>query len=369
MKRIVHVITTLDKGGAENQLAVLIREQISKGYEVNVIPLKGNNELESDLFRIGAKITDIVRNRLLPMQLIQLQKLLNFNVNIVHAHLPRAELLASLATALKKNRKLVLTRHNSEPFFPSAPRIISIMLSRFVTRISKNVIFISQAVSNYCLSNHEISPRANTNVVLYGYLSDECGIEANELDRYEKLIELKQRNLLIGTVARLEKQKDLKTLVDAFAISKLSHSEIMLIIVGSGRLKSELEKYVESKSLDDSVLFYGRSHCVTRIMKEFDFFVLSSIYEGFGMVLLEAASVGVPIIAANNSAIPEVTGEKYEGLFETSNSTNLSSLLNTYLDSPSKTLELTKVMEKRLELFDAKLMEKKIDLIYENLRK
>ena len=365
---IVHIITTLERGGAENQLRILIQEQLRHGHKIICIPLKGKPELDQILTESGAIVETKFRNQKILMQIFELYKLLNSGNFVLHAHLPRAELIGAAASCLSRNQKFVVSRHNAEPFYPYAPSLISKILSRLVTRISKNVIFISEAVKVYCLSSSEISSKASSQVVLYGYKEESCNISQEESFIYEKIINLvRDGHLLVGTVSRLEKQKDLITLIKAFNISLARNKKLKLVIVGEGSQRQDLIDCVNELGIENDVLFYGRSHCVTNVMKSFNVFVLSSIYEGFGLVLLEAASSGVPIIAANNSAIPEVTGRDYFGLFETSSISKLSAQLDLFINEPEYAEKSVKHMTARLELFDAKKMESNVDSVYESM--
>ena len=365
---IIHIITTLERGGAENQLRILIEEQAKHGHKIICIPLKGNPELDQILSASGVLVKANFRNMKIYTQIFELYKLLKSGNFVLHAHLPRAELIAAAASFFLKNRKFVVSRHNSEPFFPSAPGLLSKFLSRIVTRISKNVVFISEAVKIYCISNNEISAKASSQVVLYGYKENNCEISQKEIFNFRKLENFVIENhLIIGTVSRLEKQKDLKTLIKAFDISYSKNTKLKLVIVGDGSQKQELINFVDELGLQDSVVFYGKSQCVTTVMKTFKVFVLSSIYEGFGLVLLEAASTGIPIIAANNSAIPEVTGRDYMGLFETSNIYRLSEKIDMFINDPTVAAKSKELMSARVELFDVMMMESNMDSVYESM--
>jgi glycosyltransferase involved in cell wall biosynthesis len=87
------------------------------------------------------------------------------------------------------------------------------------------------------------------------------------------------------------------------------------------------------------------------------------LYEGFGLVLLEAMANDVPVVAARNSAIPEVLGFDYEGLFETGDFKQLSDLFQSSLE-PSKNSSMKSYLNKRLEIFQPVRMRIKMDEIY-----
>lgn len=369
-RKIIHVITTLEKGGAENQLSILVKQQLIHGHEVVCIPLKGKPELDRILSQFGA-VVDISFRTLNPIrQIFALRKLIGENALVLHAHLPRAELISTLAKIKKRNLVLVLSRHNAERFYPGAPVFISNLISRIVTRIADHVIFISNAVKQFGLDNGEMSVKSSKNVVLYGFETIDSDLSLDEKSNFAELMQYKNNNYIIfGTVSRLEVQKDLPTLINAFSKVNSQFKNTKLVIVGAGSLEPELKEIVLDLKLKQDVLFYGRTQSATKVISNFDYFILSSIYEGFGLVLLEAASAGIPTIAPNNSAIPEVMGSNYPALFETSDILHLTKLMKFYIENPESRVKLINTMKERLPLFDSSKMERNIDLVYEAVRK
>ena len=112
--KIFHLITTLERGGAENQLVTLVREQIRDNNQVFVGYLKGKPELVTELEKMSATVLSEVSNLALILQIFKIRKIINkLEPDIIHAHLPRAELISSL---IKGKTKLILSKHNSETF-------------------------------------------------------------------------------------------------------------------------------------------------------------------------------------------------------------------------------------------------------------
>ena len=128
--KVLHVITTLDRGGAETQLLTLAREQVKSGFSISVHGLKGDGQL-SDLFKeAGIEVTSSKGNKISLRQVLVLQNLLREEYDVIHGHLPAAEILTSL---LKRGRKFVVSKHNAELMFGRF-RLLSILLSRIVER-------------------------------------------------------------------------------------------------------------------------------------------------------------------------------------------------------------------------------------------
>ena len=357
MKSISHVITTIERGGAENQLLVVVRAQVESGKKVIIFPLKGRLDLYPEFTAIGAEVNLqlLAKN---PFQQIQLLgRIISTENTHIHAHLPRAELVVSLI-----NRKIefVVSRHNAERFFPGKPAVISIILSRFVTKRAKAVIAISQAVKEFLFVSHEVSRKCLVDLVYYGY--DEHFLKPNTSK--PSLHRRTKRQKIIGTVGRLVPQKDYETLLTSFSNYSKFNNEAMLVILGEGYLETELKALALRIGISEKIVWVGKSKNVVGYLKEFDLLLLTSQYEGFGLILLEAMLAQIPIIASRNSAIPEVLGENHPGLCETGNSEDFGKRLIDF-ESSTRQLEVISAQNQRVGLFDPQLMRQKLESIYE----
>ena len=223
MKRIFHIITTIENGGAEKQLLVLASEQIALGHIVEIIPLKGKLELEKKLISHGAKVNSSLLNKNPLIQLIMLRlyfRKRNPDADIIHAHLPRAELISAFTN---KHLKFFITRHNSELFLPGGPRFISNFLSKLVISRSNKCIAISKAVAEFLIKNREILDSKKIEIVHYGFMPD-----------YVKSDEYNNDNIVIGTISRLTFQKNINSLILAFDELRKSIPNLKLLIIGEG---------------------------------------------------------------------------------------------------------------------------------------
>ena len=358
MKPVLHVITTICRGGAENQLLTLIREQVGTGRKVSLIFLKDQPELLGELRQMGVEVHSEF-SRLSPLsQVVRIRRFLKGKEILVHGHLPRAELVAALA---KRGNVLVVTRHNAEKFFPSAPKFLSSALSRYVIGRSNAIIAISQSVSDFLHENKELPKDIKPLVIYYGYQSNSQHADLKEL-RESLNIPLEAK--VIGTVARLTTQKDLPTLLHAFA-SLESNDKLRLLMVGDGPLRDELKSMAIELGICDQVIWAGRTDKVFSHLSLMDIFVLTSTYEGFGLVLLEALEAHLPVIASNVSAIPEVLSPSYPGLVEPGNYRAFAEKISKFLlqDSVDKEI-IGKIGQSRLAFFSAAKMRQKIDDVY-----
>jgi len=347
----------MNRGGAENQLLILINEQLGLGYNVRVTALKGDSELSSELNTLGVEFTDLTKKTFL-WQIRTLRKMY-FDGVIVHSHLPRAEIISWLAFLGKENT-WIISRHNAEKFWPKRPKLLSSWLSRILTRRADAVVAISNEVSRYLKESKEISKEDihKLRVVKYG-IPMNYGRESSR--------KFEQFGFRVGIAARLEPQKDVATLIDAFSsLKRDSASQWSLSIAGSGSLLPSLERQVNELGLSHSVTFLGKVADMRGFYKSLDIFVLSSKYEGFGLVLLEAMLENIPIISSDMPTAREILGEGYAPLFPIGDSHELAKLIDSMSD-PQIRLMACSQYKTRLPFFDSKHMSKAMSKVYQSI--
>lgn len=353
---VLHVITTIDLGGAEKQLLTLAKQQQLHGKKIAVVPLKGKLELLDNFTSAGVTMLTQFCNLNPLVQLVKLKQLIDSNDVIVHAHLPRSELLAALVT---KSRRFILSRHNSEAFFPGAPSWISRLLSIIVTNRAAKVIAISNAVAEFLISTREVSKKDRSKIVTIYYGIDELADKNKILGNRSKL--------QFGTIARIVDQKDIPTLLNGFKLILEHMRDAELHIAGIGILENKMKVLASELGIDSKVHWYGKIENIDKFLESIDIFLLTSKYEGFGLVLLEAMARGIPVVAANNSSIPEVVGLQGGLLFDTGNSMSMCSQVINLVENQNN-LKLTIDPIDRASFFSASRMEKEMDKLYGSMK-
>ena len=346
-KKIIHLITTIEFGGAEKQLLILARNQIKQGLEVEVFYLKGKPELKSKFEDVGVKVNSLLVDKPFIFQVAKFRKFIRTNESPVHTHLPQAELVASLACVKKK---FIISRHNFEPFWPNKPRLISILLSRFVTSRASGGIAISNAIKNYLLMAKEINKHFKVIVVYYGFdHNEEVLSETNKI--INKNLNL-SKDYKLGTIGRLVPGKNYPTMLKAIAKIASIDPTVKFFVVGGGSSEQELIRLCKDLKIKENVIWLGRTEHIREFLSKIDLFIFASKGEGFGLVLLEAMLANKPILAANNSAIPEVLGSNYKGLFSTNDYEFLSDRIIDLMNDHTKSEFLVTDYKEQIKLFD-----------------
>lgn len=313
--RVLHVITTINRGGAENHLSSLVDQQLTLGNEVTVIYLKGDGYWKEYLISKGVRV-ECLRLKYYGQfsPLFRLIKFLMVNkIDVIHAHMPPAELYARLAIFFAKYKSgFVISKHNDEPFFRGFG---SKCIGSWVSRRAQKIIAISDSVNKYMQSNLGIM-KDKLVTVRYGI---DSSIYSKRNTKFTETLRAEWNReadgIVIGTVARLVPQKALHVLLKAFAKYRVKTSlSVVLVIVGRGPLEVELKKLAEDLGIQKSIKWVGFREDIHNVMNAIDIFTLTSSYEGFGLVLLEAMAAGRPVVASNVSAIPEVVIDRKTGI-------------------------------------------------------
>ena len=186
------------------------------------------------------------------------------------------------------------------------------LTGRFLLKGRCRFIGVSEAVKNDILkSGFGLAPDA---VLALPNAIDIEKTEALFLRRFQAraLLGLPQTVPVVGHIGRLVGAKDQKTLVAAFAELRRQRPDVRLVIIGSGRLESDLRQQVAELGLEDAVNFAGAVDQALRLLPAFDVFALTSTAEGFPRVLLEAMAARLPIVATSAGGIREAMGEDAE---------------------------------------------------------
>jgi glycosyltransferase involved in cell wall biosynthesis len=143
---------------------------------------------------------------------------------------------------------------------------------------------------------------------------------------------------IILNVGFLEKQKDHITILKAINILKEKYKNFILILIGRGSQLSKLKKYIYDNKLNNYVKIYKDIDNVSQFYKIADLFILSSIYEGLGNVVVEAIKHKCPVITSNCNAGPMeiINYGKYGDFFQVGDFKTLSTKIADHFKNPER---------------------------------
>lgn len=172
---------------------------------------------------------------------------------------------------------------------------------------------------------------------------------------------LKKRKNIMLSVGRLTKQKDFETLIKAFNLVDKKIQNYKLIIIGNGKKKKDLIKLINNLGLQGKVELKGWLSELKNYYISSKLFVLSSVYEGLGNVLIDAANYRLPIVTTNcKSGPPEIIDNGRGGfLVPVSNERLMSKKIIYVLNNYDLAIKKSNYAKKRIRRFDININSKK----------
>lgn len=176
----------------------------------------------------------------------------------------------------------------------------------------------------------------------------------------KELWKLKENEKVIFMVARFMKTKDHKTLVNSL---KLLPENIKCLLVGVGETKKEIEEYVKSLKLEKRIKFLGFREDIGNIMKSCDLGILSTNFEGFGIVAVESLATGTLMLGSNVDGLKEVLKEE-ELLFKKGNENELAEKIKILLYDTEKIKKLKQKIPNLIKNYSIEKMLEEYKKIY-----
>ncbi len=307
--RILFLINTMGRGGAEVQVRDLALRLVQRGHSVAVVVLLPYEDFEAQLVEGGVATFSLGMTKGRPSigaltKLWEIAK--RFQPEVVHAHLFGAILLARLAfaapRALLKRPVVVGTSH-----CPHEKTTSRYSAYRATARLSDAFT----CVSRRGLEEHERHHAAKAGSMLY----TPNGIDAGAFEQIGRLREHGRRSLGVGSAftwlaigSFRDEQKDYGTLLRAFA--SMGGAD-QLVVAGGGKLLSEKRSLASSLGIAERTHFLGLRADVPTLLASADAYVMSSAWEAMPIVLLEAAAARLPVIATDVGDVDQliVSGE------------------------------------------------------------
>jgi len=231
-------------------------------------------------------------------------------------------------------------------------RILNMIANQF---ISKNVC-ISSSVLNNSLKNFGL--RKSTFEVIHNGIDTTVFTGDYEFKNIYTEIGVPSDAIIVGTVGSLREIKNQSMLLKSLSQAIQKGMNVCGIIVGEGSLRKKLEDEAKSLNIDDKIFFTGARNDVPEILSGLDIFVLTSIYEGVGNVILEAMSSKLPVIVTNFQAAFELINNNIDGYIVPVNDVNALAQKIEYLYYNSEERESIgrTARKKAVENFDATKM-------------
>lgn len=355
--KLAFIINDLGGGGAEKALKLLTDYLIRNGVKARVITLQDGNDgyqLHESIDRLTLWSSRLNRGpgkiMALPVQAAELARIVQrWNPDLCVSFLPRSNVAHVMTRWFGNRRPVVLTEQiSTRDNYPNrsiGDRLMRRLIRYFYPRAE--AVFPSSNGVMEGLVAFGVSPERMC--VVYNAVSIQ---EIEEAIRETPDIEFGSVPTAI-TVGRHAEQKDHETLLKAFAIVR-NRLDARLVFLGQGPLRDSLVSTAKRLCIQDSVVFAGWQKNPFAWMARADLFVLSSRFEGFGNVLVEAMACGLPVISTDCPSGPrEILKDGEAGILVPVGDINaLAAAMSSVFENQNVRARLVQESRKRAPEFD-----------------
>lgn len=364
--RVLWLIKSLDRGGAEKLLTLMARARDRERVHYDVAYLLSERRaLVPELQREGIAVHGLRGRREWNLSWApRLRRLLRARrYDVVHLHSPYVAGIARLVlrTIPRDSRPAVVsTEHLPWSGYVVATRL----LNALTCGLDDARIAVSEGV-------RDSIPRAlsrGVRVIVHGVEVDEVRRYLSDRQEVRQELGVGPDEVLVGTVANYRPQKRYEDLLAAAGQLSGDGLPVRFAAVGHGPLEGEIRRIHRSMGLDGRFLLLGHREEAARIMAGFDVFVLASSFEGLSLALMEALALGLPTVATAVSGISECVRDGIEGiLVPPRRPDRLAAALEDLVRDPNRRATMGRAAFRRAEAFDITRGERAVEEVYEGL--
>ncbi len=306
-RRVLHVIDSLDLGGAQAVLINLIRYGDKSKFEFEIASMHGRGVYWDAVQTLGVPVHSLSVNRYVPSYVPALVWLcLSRRYDIVHAHLLGANVIAKPLAALC--RVSVRINHDHCNDKAADPKGWAPTMDKFTNRFSTHVIAVSESTRDYVVQVEGMDPGRVTTIyngIDLGIYKPRPELKAAMRVKYG----LPSDAFVIAGVGRLSYQKNFALFLDVAALVLAQHPNAYFVIAGTGNEEATLRAKAHSLGIDSRVRFLGYVGDMPSLYPAIDMLLLTSRYEGLPITILEAMATGTAMVSSRLDGVKEVLSD------------------------------------------------------------
>lgn len=295
--KVLHVVGAMNMGGTETMLMNVLRNIDSQKIEFHFLSFSEKEAYyDQEIKQLGGKIIHLNKTTSVKCFREVIRKYGPYDV--VHSHTLFNSGIANLAASLEGVPIRIAHAHTTLDDSSSLARKLYIQLMQSLIKInSTHYLACSEAAAYYLFGSKSV--QSSKYQYLPNMIDYDVLLEPNEEEvlNFKKKYQL-EGHLIIGHVGRITEAKNHQFLIEIIDQIKDIRPDALLLLVGDGELREELERVVKEKQLQDYVIFTGIQDSVSSALYNMDIFVFPSLFEGLGLVLLEAQLCSVPCIVS-----------------------------------------------------------------------
>ncbi|MBD1378866.1 glycosyltransferase family 1 protein [Metabacillus arenae] len=297
--RILHVVVNMNRGGAETLIMNLYRNIDRSKIQFDFLTCK-EGVFDKEIVEMGGKVHRIPYltdgGHFAYLKNLDHFFILNSQYKIVHSHMDKMSGFVLKAAKKAGIPVRIAHSHNTQSEGGFAARLYKSYAGSYIRNSATHYLACSKLAANWLFKNN-----LKSTVLLQNGIDTQKFAYSKEVrDEVRKELGLNKDCLVLGHVGRFNHQKNHAFLIDVFYELHKQKPDAILVLVGDGPLRSNIEDKVNKKKLDGKVKFLGVRSDIHCLLQAFDIFVFPSFHEGLPLTLIEAQGAGLPCVISEN---------------------------------------------------------------------
>jgi glycosyltransferase involved in cell wall biosynthesis len=325
MKKVLHILTRLIRGGADETVLFLLKGLPQHGFDVSLL-IGGDSDtgyvheassygrivLETSLRRDVKPLSDLLALSRLYRHIRQ------GAYDIVHTHTAKAGVLGRFAAKMAGVPLVVHTVHGItfHDFRPPPVRMAYLLCEKFAARMTDRFIAVGDDLRRYYLS-HAIGRPGQYTVIHTGMNLEkfrQASVLPDDLIRKKRAeLHIQPEDRVVGLVSRLDTGKGQEYLLQAVPQIIRQHPQVKFLLVGDGPYRQKFQQMTTVLNIDQHVIFTGFRYDIEEVMTLFDIAAFTSLWEGLPRVIVQYIAVGKPIVAFDIPGVSELIHSNING--------------------------------------------------------
>jgi len=367
---VLHLIGGGEIGGAEQNVLHLLQSYDQQTYHVSLGCLVKESPFASLTRSLG--IQTVVFPMHFAMDISPVFQMIRFchqhSVDLLHCHGTRANLVGRLAGKIA-GIPCITTVHSLPEFdYPTARKgQLALYLDNLTLSLSSGLITVSDNLRTQVDIRLQAKDLPLPLITVYNGVNVlDFSSRSSVRSAYRRQLGIGDHCKLIGTIGRLHPVKGQRDLIEATKKLRTDFPDLHLILIGEGPYREQLQQHLISAQIPHTLTGYLPD--AWKLLPAMDLFVLPSLSEGMGLVLLEAAQAEVPIVASRVGGIPELLRDNVDALLsDPSDPENLMIACRRILQNQALANRLTSSAHQRAMRFTVKKMAMDTAIFYDHV--
>lgn len=362
--RVLHVIDSLDLGGAQVVVENLIKYGDREHFDFEVATMHGYGVFWERLKQLGVPLHSLSFHHKVPLYVPRLAAMcLVKRYDVVHTHLLASNVIAKPVAALCGVRVRINHDHCNDKL--TDPRKWALPADKFMNRFSSHVIAVSESTRAFVIEHEGVAAEKAT-TIYNGIDLDKYRPRPEERSSARGKLGIPEEAFVVAGIGRLTFQKNFELFLDVAAGVLKKHPQAVFFIAGTGEDETALKAKANELGISDKVHFLGMVSDTSTLYPAANILLLTSRYEGLPITILEAMATEVTIVASNLDGMREILRDgKNAALISAGEPHQFVQRVCELIEQPELACTLAaSALKTARENFCAKTMATKVEEIY-----